>query len=124
MAKSLNKKTRAYRQGLWAENLAAWLLRLKGYRVLARRYKTPVGEIDLVVCRQKTLVAVEVKSRAENSDALESINFKNRERVQRALAHFMMHHPVYANYDLRFDVVAVSRGFSVQHLDNAWQACS
>ena len=58
------------RAGRFAETLAAWLLRLRGYRILARRYATPVGEIDLVARRGELLVFVEVKRRAGRGDAL------------------------------------------------------
>ena len=59
------KRTRAYRHGLFAETVAALLLRLKGHRIVARRYKTPVGEIDLVALKGKRLAFVEVKRREE-----------------------------------------------------------
>ena len=52
-----------YARGLVAEGIAAWLLRLKGYRVLATRYRTPLGEIDIVARRGKVLAFVEVKAR-------------------------------------------------------------
>lgn len=124
MNKKQGAKIKAYKNGLYAEYLAEALLRLKGYRILARRYKTPVGEIDLIVHRRGALVAVEVKNRAGQEDALYAINPQNRARVQRALEHYIARHPHYSAHDLRFDVVIVSRGFSVRHLDNAWQACS
>ena len=52
------RRVRAYRQGLLAETAAALLLRLKGYRIIARRYRTPVGEIDLVALKGKRLAFV------------------------------------------------------------------
>ena len=57
------KRVRAYRHGLFAETVAALLLRLKGHRIVARRYKTPVGEIDLVALKGKRLAFIEVKRR-------------------------------------------------------------
>ena len=57
------KRVKAYRRGLFAETVAALLLRLKGYAIVARRYKTPVGEIDLVALKGKRLAFVEVKRR-------------------------------------------------------------
>lgn len=56
------KRVRAYRHGLLAETIAALLLRLKGHRIIARRYKTPVGEIDLVALKGKRLAFVEASS--------------------------------------------------------------
>lgn len=64
------ERQRAERRGRRAEKIAAWFLRAKGYAVLARRYKTPVGEIDLVARRGRTLAFVEVKARKEGEAAL------------------------------------------------------
>jgi len=66
------------RQGHLAEFIAAWLLRMKGYRILKKRYKTPVGEIDLIAARGWTLIAVEVKQRSSFLNAGEAITFKQR----------------------------------------------
>jgi putative endonuclease len=63
------KRIRAYRHGLFAETVAALLLRAKGNRILARRYKTPVGEIDLVALKGRRLAFVEVKQRRTIDDA-------------------------------------------------------
>ena len=57
------KRVRAYRRGVFAETAAALMLRLKGYAIVARRYKTPVGEIDLVALKGKRLAFLEVKRR-------------------------------------------------------------
>jgi len=59
------KRVSAYRHGLLAETVAALLLRLKGHRIIARRYKTPVGEIDLVALKGKRLAFAEVKLRRQ-----------------------------------------------------------
>ena len=64
-----DKRVRAYRHGLFAETVAALLLRLKGHRIIARRYKTLVGEIDLVALKGKRLAFVEVKQRRTFEDA-------------------------------------------------------
>jgi putative endonuclease len=63
------KRVRAYRSGLVAETLAALMLRLKGYAIVAQRYKTPVGEIDLVALKGRRLAFVEVKRRKTAEDA-------------------------------------------------------
>lgn len=63
------KRVRAYRHGLFAETIAALMLRAKGHRILARRYKTPVGEIDLVALKGRRLAFVEVKHRRTIGDA-------------------------------------------------------
>ena len=63
------KRVRAYRSGLVAETVAALMLRVKGYAIVAQRYKTPVGEIDLVAIKGKRLAFVEVKRRRTREDA-------------------------------------------------------
>ena len=67
------RRVRAYRSGIFAESLVALLLRLKGNRIVARRYKTPVGEIDLVALKGKRLAFVEVKRRKSFEDAAEAL---------------------------------------------------
>lgn len=116
-------KRRIYHRGLIAEHLAAVCLMAKGYTVLARRYKTPVGEIDLVVRRGKTLVFVEVKERGALNAALESVTARMKDRIACAGRYFLARHPQYAACDIRFDLVATS-GIFIRHLDNAWQAAA
>jgi putative endonuclease len=118
------EKIKTYERGLQAENRVALYLRLKGYRILRKRYKTPVGEIDILAFKNRTLVAVEVKARGAESDALEAVTFKNRARVTRALEHFLSANPRFGHSGLRFDVVTYRAPFRFRHLDNAWLAGS
>ena len=94
-------------RGRRAEALAALFLRLKFYRILARRYRTPAGEIDLIAKRGKTIVFVEVKTRDEEGIAIEAITGKGRRRIARAAELWVAAHPAAAGLDLRFDVVVV-----------------
>jgi putative endonuclease len=77
-------RRRAEQGGRRAETLAAWWLRLKGYAILARRVRTPVGEVDLVARRGGTLVFVEVKARATASDAALALDEYRLRRVAAA----------------------------------------
>lgn len=77
-------RRRSERAGRRAESVAAWWLRLKGYRILARRVRTPVGEVDLVARRGRCLVFVEVKYRATLREAAEAASRGNLARVRRA----------------------------------------
>jgi putative endonuclease len=77
-------RRRAELWGRRAETLAAWWLRLKGYRILARRVRTPVGEVDIVARRGRTLVFVEVKARLDVATAAEALTYVNRRRIARA----------------------------------------
>lgn len=115
------KKRGTYQDGLWAEALSVWILRLKGYRILAQRYKTPVGEIDIVARRGRVVAFVEVKYRRRVSAALESLTPSMQGRIIAAARHFIAAYPDYNDYALRFDLMAVSGFLSFRHLDNAWQ---
>lgn len=110
-----------YQTGLQAEKLAEWMLRLKGYRVLARRFKTPVGEIDLVVRRGKTLVFVEVKARGALDDALYSIQDRQQARIVRAAQYYLAREKE-AGLQPRFDVIAIQPPFKIRHLRGAFTA--
>ena len=99
------KRVRAYRRGVFAETAAALMLRLKGYAIVARRYKTPVGEIDLVALKGKRLAFVEVKRRKSLDEAGWSLPTRARRRIVRAAQYWLAGHPDSAGHDLAFDVV-------------------
>jgi putative endonuclease len=114
-------RRRAERRGHGAERLCIWLLRLKGYRILARRFRVPSGEVDLIARRGRVLVAVEVKARTGFDAAAEAISAQQRRRIARALDHFLARRPDLATLDRRFDVVMVVPRRWPRHLRNAWQ---
>jgi putative endonuclease len=118
-------KQRAYEKGVSAESSAAAYLRTKGYKILKTRYKTRYGEIDLVAVRDTALAFVEVKARKTKVEALESVTPRAQRRITQAALNFIAEHEEYNTYDMRFDVVCVVggivEGFSIHHLDNAWQ---
>ncbi|MCB1563740.1 MAG: YraN family protein [Alphaproteobacteria bacterium] len=124
MNKSEGSRQAAYKRGLYAEGLAALYFRVRGYRIVCRRYKTPVGEIDLIVEKKGRLVAVEVKTRSTLEEALCAVTPRGRARIEKALGHFLMRHPAFSAHDIRFDVIAGSHPFCWRHLDNAWEARS
>jgi putative endonuclease len=111
----------AYRRGARAELLCLWQLRLKGYRILARRYRTPVGEVDLIVRRGSVLAAVEVKARDDFATAGEAIGARQRQRIARALTYFMSARPDLATLSPRFDVMLVAPRRLPRHLVDAWR---
>jgi putative endonuclease len=108
-------------RGRLAEAVAALCLRLKGYSILARRWRTAVGEIDLVARRGGLVAFVEVKARATLVDALEAITPGQRQRVERAAALYLQHHPQLARCRLRFDVIAIRPWRLPHHLRDAWR---
>ena len=123
------KKQAGYRRGVKAEKIAALHLRLKGYRILARRYKTPVGEIDLIARKGDMLVFAEVKAHKNPEQALYAVRRQTRRRIEAAARYYTARHPPMSALAMRFDVLIVPPGrvnllgaVSVCHLDNAWLA--
>ena len=98
----------AHRLGLRAETLAAVLLVLKGYRILARRYKAAGGEIDLVASRGDTVAFVEVKARPSMDEALGAIEHRQRRRVSQAARAWLSRNPWAATRVLRGDAVFIA----------------
>jgi len=112
-----------YLRGMVAEIYAMVVLTLKGYRILSWRYKTPVGEVDIVARRGRTLAFIEVKLRAGLDDGLYAVTPRMQARITRAAEHFMVSkHRLNGTFP-RFDVIAVS-GLRLRHLDNAWSSHS
>ena len=110
----------AYRGGHRAEALAAWYLRLKFYRIIARRTKTPLGEIDLIATRFGTTVFVEVKARARAASLGETLESINQTRIVRAAEYWLARHPAAAHRALRFDVIFLSPWRWPHHLADAF----
>lgn len=111
-----------YARGIWAERYAALYLFFKGFRIVATRFKTPVGEIDLIAVRKNVIVFVEVKSRGSLDLARSAITEHSQNRIARAAQYFLSknHCPAaYKNYNLRFDVIALSK-WKLVHIPNAW----
>jgi putative endonuclease len=114
------RRVRAYRSGVLAETLAAALLRLKGYAIVARRYKTPVGELDLVALKGKRLAFIEVKRRKTADDAAWTLPAKQRRRIVRAAQYWLACHPDYAGHDMAFDVVLTAPWAWPRYVANAF----
>jgi putative endonuclease len=112
----------AFRRGLSAENRAALLLLLKGYRILARRWQSPVGEIDIVARRRRVLVFVEVKARGKLDAAAEAVTERQRRRIAAAAEAWLAAHPRQAYAEIRFDAVLVLPRRWPRHLLAAFDA--
>ncbi len=115
-------RQRAERRGHIGEFLAALYLRAKFYRIVARRVKTPVGEIDLIARRGGTLVFVEVKLRRSREAELATLEGVNQQRILKAAQYFLTRHPRYSSTDLRCDVIFVSPRAWPRHIVNAFGA--
>ncbi|MEK0082178.1 YraN family protein [Benzoatithermus flavus] len=115
-------RRRHERAGRLAETLAAWVLRLEGYRILARRYATPVGEIDLVARRGDLVLFVEVKHRPRAALAIEALLPQQQRRIARAAAWFLQHRPSLAGCAVRFDLIATAPWRLPRHVVDVWRA--
>ncbi len=96
----------SYALGYFYETLARWFLLLKGYKIIARRYKTSVGEIDLLVCKGKTLIAVEVKNRKHQKDSYYALTPYQMRRIKRTL--LLAHKKFPQFYTIRCDTILIS----------------
>lgn len=125
MSRPSQHRLAGYQKGLWAERWAQAKLRLKAYAVLTQRYKTPMGEIDVIARRGKTIVCVEVKARATVQAALEAVSPHQQHRIAQAASHFIAYYPEYGNHTIRFDVMCViPRSYwfpRIIHLQDAWR---
>jgi putative endonuclease len=115
-------RVEAFRLGLSAESRAAMFLIAKGYRILARRFKTPLGEIDIVARRRRALVFVEVKAREKADDAAASVTARGKQRIVAAAEMWLARNPADAQAEIRFDVMLVTPGRLPQHIPNAFDA--
>lgn len=121
---SSDKRRSAELSGRWAERLCAVYLVLKGYAILDHRFKTRVGEIDLIAKRGNTIAFVEVKARKSADDALQAVSRSQRERIERAASLFLAQNKRFAACDCRFDVMAPKRRGLPLHLRGAWSSSS
>jgi len=112
----------AFRLGLSAESRAAMLLLAKGYRIAARRFKTPFGEIDIVARRRNALVFVEVKARDRADEAAAAVTERGKRRILSAAELWLAHHPGDTQRFIRFDVILVTPGRIPRHVANAFDA--
>lgn len=111
----------AFKLGLSAENRAAALLIAKGFRIVARRFRCPAGEIDIVAKRGPLLIFVEVKARARLDDAAWSVTERQKRRIASAATAWLADHPDDATCDMRFDAVLVAPRFLPRHITGAFE---
>ncbi|QPC86225.1 YraN family protein [Mesorhizobium sp. NBSH29] len=107
MADQPARRLKAYRRGHRGEWLAALALMLKGYRIVARRYRTPLGEIDLIARRGDLVAIVEVKVRASLGDAMDAVAYSAQRRIEGAADLWLGRQQDHGRLSMRFDLVAV-----------------
>lgn len=107
------------RRGRVSEWAAAAALMAKGYRILARRYRTRAGEIDILALRGKRLAFIEVKMRRSFADCETSITPRQRKRIRQAANQWLARHPRYMEHELAFDLIFLAPWRWPRHLKNA-----
>ncbi|MEF2550383.1 YraN family protein [Aurantimonas sp. A2-1-M11] len=118
---SLARRRRGFHKGHRGEWLAAWALRLKGYRILAVRHRTRGGEIDLIARRGDLVAFVEVKARATLTQAMDAVGPQAQRRIEAAADLWIARRHDFARLSRRFDIVAVLPRRWPVHVPGAWQ---
>ena len=116
------ERVAAFRTGLSAEARAAAYLMAKGYRILAKRFRTPHGEIDLIAKRRNLLAFVEVKARATLDEAAFAVTPRQQSRIIDAAQGWLVAHPEHAELELRFDAILIAPRRLPRHLLAAFDA--
>jgi len=112
----------AFRFGISAESRAAAYLIAKGYRIVARRWRCPAGEIDIVARRRGILIFVEVKARPRLDAAAEAVIVRQQRRIIAAAEVWLANNPDFGDVDIRFDVVLVAPKSLPRHIVAAFDA--
>lgn len=110
-----------FNRGISAESAAASFLIGKGFRILARRFRSKAGEIDIIARDRSTLIFVEVKTRSSLDDAAEAITPRQRARIVGTAEAFLAHNPLLAGLNMRFDAVLVAERGAPRHIPDAFR---
>lgn len=115
-----NDRRKAERRGHNAEYWAALYLLLRGYRILAIRYRTRLGEIDLIARKRDVVAFVEVKARSSGAGAVDAVSVRSQQRIRAAADLWLSRHKDAARFSLRFDIVAILPRRLPQHFIDAF----
>jgi len=114
------RRRKALRRGSAAEYIAAIFLMLKGYRILAMRYKTKLGEMDIIARKGDLAVFVEVKARADEMGAVDAVSYASQKRIRAASDLWLARQRDYARLSQRYDIVAILPGKLPRHFPDAF----
>ena len=115
-----DKKRAAYRRGFMAEYAAALLLLCKGYRIVAMRYRTRVGEIDIIARRGNLVAFVEVKARRNVTSGIDSVGFETQRRIRAASDQWLSRQADFGRLSCRYDIIVVTAFGFPHHLPDAF----
>jgi putative endonuclease len=113
------KKQRHEQKGRWAEVYAAFYLQMKGYRILTRRFKTALGEVDIIATKRNILIGIEVKAHKTFDAGMWAITPTQQKRIIRGLKIFLAIKPKWTSADIRFDIILVKFPY-IRHLKHVW----
>ncbi|MCF7918289.1 MAG: YraN family protein [Candidatus Cloacimonetes bacterium] len=115
-------------KGKSSEDYACRFLKRSGYKIICRNFTCKTGEIDIIVLDKKTteLVFVEVRFREYGIDAaIDSVAYTKRKRIFKAAAFFLLINQVFAEYNTRFDIIALTmddkKRWQLEHIQDAFR---
>jgi putative endonuclease len=115
-------KLTSYLQGLKAEKVAVKYLKKKGWTIIARNFKTKLGEVDIIAYKGNNLTAFEVKYRGNEDMLYDSISAKQKKRVKNAFLVFLQKRNYYnEDYIFRIDAILINANYKINHIQNAWE---
>jgi putative endonuclease len=114
------KRRKAWRRGHVSEYLAALFLLARGYRILAIRHRTRLGEIDIIARKGDLAVFVEVKARRLEQEAIDAVSYSAQKRIRGASDLWLVRQPDYALLSQRYDIVAILPGRWPRHFQDAF----
>lgn len=115
-----SNRRRALRRGHVSEYLAALFLMLKGYRIVALRYRTKLGEIDIIARKRNVAVFVEVKARRDEASAIDAVSYTAQNRIRAASDLWLARQRDFAVLSQRYDIVAIIPGRLPRHFPDAF----
>lgn len=114
------KRIRAERLGRWSEYRAALALLLKGYRIVALRYKTKAGEVDIIARRGDLVIFVEVKARKDLRAGVDAVSYTAERRIENAADHWLRRQSDATRLSLRHDIIVVRPWHWPTHFEGAF----
>lgn len=102
-----------------AENIAAFFLRCKFYQIIAKRFKSPFGEIDLIAKKGNQIIFIEIKARNDTS-LMDFISKRQQQRIIKAGQYFLLKSKQYQSYNIRFDAIIMNKYFFPKHFKGYW----
>lgn len=107
MTRDYSSRLSAERKGRKGETLAVIFLMLKGYRIIARRYKTKLGEVDIIARKRDVVAMIEVKARATLLEAMDAVDHSTMRRIEAAGDVWYSKQRDFARINIRYDLIAI-----------------